>query len=49
MTGHSNRKKFPYVKIKEVIISKVTTDSGKAVRISDIAFVFKEVKANAYR
>jgi hypothetical protein len=49
MTGDSYREKFPNVKIKEVIIRNVTTASGKAVRISDNAFVFKEVKANAYR
>jgi len=49
MTGDSFRKKFLYVKIKEVIIRNVTTASGKAARIGENAFVFKEVKPNAYR
>jgi hypothetical protein len=44
MTGDSYQEKFPYVKTKEVIMRNVTTASGKAVRVSDNAFMFKDVK-----
>lgn len=44
MTDDSYVEQFPYVKTKEVILKKVTTASGKALRISDNPFMFREVK-----
>ena len=46
MTDDSYREKFPYVVAKEVILRNVTTASGKALRISDNAFMFRDVKVN---
>jgi hypothetical protein len=36
--------KYPYVKTREVILKDVTTASGKPLRVSDNAFMFKDVK-----
>jgi len=44
MTDDSYQEKFPYIKTKEVILKKVTTASGKALRVSDNPFMFKDVK-----
>jgi hypothetical protein len=44
MTDESYVEKFPYVKTREVILRKVTTASGKTLRISDNPFMFKDVK-----
>lgn len=44
MTDNSYQEKFPYVKTREVILKNVTTTSGKALRISDNPFMFKDVK-----
>jgi hypothetical protein len=44
MTDNTYQEKFPYVKTKEVVLRNVTTASGKAVRISDNPFMFKDVK-----
>jgi len=44
MMDDSYKETFPYIKTKEVIIKDVTTSSGKALRISDNAFMFKNVK-----
>lgn len=44
MTSDSYVEKYPYVKTKEVILKKVTTSSGKELRISDNQFMFKDVK-----
>jgi len=44
MTDASYQEKFPYIKTKEVILKNVTTASGKSVRVSDNAFMFKNVK-----
>ena len=44
MTDDSYKEKFPYVKTKEVGLKKVTTSSGKTLRISDNQFMFKDVK-----
>jgi hypothetical protein len=44
MTGDSYQEKFPYIKTKEVILKNVKTASGQAVRVSDNAFMFKDVK-----
>jgi len=44
MTSDSYIEKFPYIKTKEVILRKVTTESGKTLRISDNPFMFKDVK-----
>lgn len=40
----SYQEKFPYVKTKEVVLKNVTTASGKALRISDNKFMFRDVK-----
>jgi hypothetical protein len=44
MTDDTYVEKFPYVKTREVILRKVTTTSGKTLRISDNPFMFKDVK-----
>lgn len=46
MTDGTYQEKYPYVKTKSVVLRNVTTASGKAVRISDNAFMFKDVKVN---
>ena len=46
MTDESYVEQFPYVKTREVILRNVTTVSGKALRLSDNPFMFKEVKVN---
>ncbi|MCF0061825.1 hypothetical protein MUK70_21530 [Dyadobacter chenwenxiniae] len=49
MTDESDQEKFPYIKTSEVILKNVTTASGKPVRVSDNAFMFKNVKVNVVR
>ncbi|NOR73734.1 MAG: hypothetical protein GQ525_01110 [Draconibacterium sp.] len=44
MTDDSYTEKFPYVRTREVILSNVTTASGKDLRLSDNPFLFKDVK-----
>ncbi len=44
MTDDSYLEKFPYIKTREVILRNVTTASGKALRISNNLFMFKDVK-----
>lgn len=44
MTDDSYVEQFPYVKTKEVVLNNVTTASGKGLRVSDNAFMFKGVK-----
>ena len=46
MTDGSYQEKFPYVRTREVILRNVTTASGKALRISDNPFLFKDVKVD---
>ena len=46
MTDDSYQEKFPYVKTREVILRNVTTASGKALRLSDNPFMFKDVKVD---
>ncbi len=46
MTDDSYQEKFPYVITREVILRKVTTASGKALRLSDNPFMFREVKVD---
>ena len=46
MTDVSYQEQFPYVKTNEVILKNVTTTSGKALRLSDHPFMFKEVKVS---
>jgi len=48
MTGGSYVEEFPYVRTREVILRNVTIASGKALRISDNPFMFKDVKVNSY-
>jgi hypothetical protein len=47
MTDDSYQEKFPYVRTREVILRNVTTASGKALRLSDNPFMFKDVKVDA--
>lgn len=35
---------FPYILTREVILTNVTTDSGKPLRLSDNLFMFNDVK-----
>ncbi|MEN8211557.1 MAG: hypothetical protein ABFR31_07545, partial [Thermodesulfobacteriota bacterium] len=44
MTDDSYVEEFPYVITREIILKNVTTASGKALRISDNPFMFKDVK-----
>ena len=44
MTDDSYVEKYPYVRTREVILRNVTTASGKALRISNNPFMFKDVK-----
>jgi hypothetical protein len=46
MKDNTYQEKFPYVITKEVILRNVTTTSGKALRISDNPFMFRNVKVN---
>lgn len=45
-TDDSYREKFPYVLTREVVLRNVTTASGKALRISDNPFLFRNVKVD---
>lgn len=47
MTDRTYQEKFPYVKTKEVMLKNVTTASGKALRISDNKFMFKDVQVKS--
>jgi hypothetical protein len=44
ITDGSYQEKFPYITTREVILRNVTTASGKALRISDNTFMFRNVK-----
>lgn len=44
MTDGSYQEKFPFVRTREVLLKNVTISSGKTLRISDNAFLFKDVK-----
>ena len=44
MTDDSYVEKFPYVITRDVILKNVTTASGKALRLSDNPYTFKDVK-----
>jgi hypothetical protein len=43
-TDDSYQEQFPFVRTKKVILRNVTTASGKALRLSDNPFLFKDVK-----
>lgn len=43
-TDDSYQEKYPYVKTEKVILSNVTTESGKDLRLSDNPYMFKEVE-----
>ena len=47
MTNEFIVEPFPYVRTKEVILKKVTTASGKPLRLSENPFMFKNVKLSA--
>ena len=44
MTDDSYTEKFPYVITREVILKTITIASGKALRLSDNRFMFRDVK-----
>ncbi len=44
MNDNTYQERFPYVKTKEVILNNVITSSGKALRLSNNLFMFREVK-----
>lgn len=46
MTDDSYQEAFPYIKTKKVVLRNVTTASGKALRLSDNPYMFKDVKVN---
>jgi hypothetical protein len=46
MTDASYKEKFPYVRTSKVILRKVTTTSGKPLRLSDNPFLFKDVQVD---
>ncbi len=46
MTDDSYVEEFPYVRTKEIILRKVTTASGKDLRLSDNLFMFKDIKVD---
>ena len=46
MIDDSYHEDFPYVTTREVILRKVTTTSGKVLRLSDNLFMFKDVKVD---
>jgi hypothetical protein len=48
MTGDSYLEKFPYVRTREVILRNVTIASGKALRICDNPYIFKNVKVKIW-
>jgi hypothetical protein len=48
LTDTSYQEKFPYVRTREVLLKKVTTASGKTMRISDNPFMFVEVKVETH-
>lgn len=47
MTDDAYTEKFPYVITREVILRDVTTASGKALRLSDNAYMFKDVRVKS--
>lgn len=47
MTDDSYQEVFPYIKTKKVVLRNVTTASGKALRLSDNPYMFKEVKVDS--
>ena len=47
MSDESYLEKFPYVRTREVILRNVTIASGKAIRLSDNPFMFRDVKVNS--
>ena len=44
MTSDSYQESFPYIKTKRVVLKNVSTESNKALRVSDNPFMFKDVK-----
>ncbi len=44
MTDESYLEEYPYVRTRQVVVSNVTTTSGKALRLSNNEFMFRDVK-----
>ena len=47
MTDETYIEKYPYIITKEVILKNISTASGKELRLSDNAYMFREVKVIA--
>ena len=47
MTNETYQEQFPYIRTSEVVLKNVTTASGKALRVSNNMFMFKDVKVKA--
>jgi hypothetical protein len=47
LIDESYHEEFPYVRTREVFLRNVTTASGKALRLSDNPFMFKDVKVDS--
>ena len=47
MTDEAYVEDFPYIRTKEVILRNVTTESSKALRVSNNPYMFKDVKVDA--
>lgn len=47
--SYTYKELFPYIKTKEVVLENVTTTSGKALRVSNNAIMFKDVKVNGLK
>lgn len=47
MTGDSYQEKYPLIRTREVVLRRVTTASGKNLRLSDNPFFFKDVKVDS--
>lgn len=47
MTDHTYVEQYPYVITKEVLLRNVTVASGKAIRVSDNLYMFRDVNVTA--
>lgn len=44
MTDDSYEEKYPHVRTKEVVLSNISTESGRELRVSDNPYLFRDVK-----
>jgi hypothetical protein len=47
LSNDTYQEQFPYVRTSQVLLGNVTTSSGKALRISNNMYMFKDVEVNA--